>query len=133
MIKTFILLVSLLLLTTVDKISSECTDRVCCADDCSPCGPCVGNMTIDASCCEEVILKSDRSCNKYSVPCYIATVDSDEDNNFFKNVYDNLGLVNIILLSITVLICGCYIYACCCFDKRKPPVDYIDLTIEKIK
>ncbi|AUL77709.3 putative ORFan [Tupanvirus deep ocean] len=119
----------------------KCNNEVCCPDSCPSCTTCVGNFTLDELCCEEIILASNKYCDVNDAPCILESdknntntndTNTDENNDnrndtddFIEGLKDFFTQIpNIILISILVPLVLSAIYACTCFDRRKPPLDY---------
>jgi hypothetical protein len=119
MYRVFFLLVICLCVNT--SFSDICTETVCCpADVCPNCTICTGDSNIVNLCCDEVILVNDSSCSYYPPPCVI----TPSQPNLWDKIMTDIGLLNFILLCIAFLLFLCVIYSCCCFDKRKSPINY---------
>ncbi|XWV25915.1 putative orfan [Tupanvirus soda lake] len=134
---SFILILTYLLTPAKPEI---CNDEVCCPDSCVNCATCVGNFTLDQLCCDEVILASNKYCDVDDAPCILEgdknntnkndTDTTNENNNddnddFIDGLKDFFSSIpNIILVSILAPLVLSAIYACTCFDRRRPPLDY---------
>lgn len=120
-------------LSIVYSVKCICLQNICCSDFCTTCGSCNGNLTIDNLCCNETIINSNRTCDIYDPPCWILNEEKPDqygkENGKDSIYFDITDITNIITIIILGLISLCMIYACCCFDKRKPPAKYKHLII----
>lgn len=88
---------------------------LCCNTECNTigCGDCIGEEEKDEKCCRKTVLENDRRCGLTIPPCIIKR---------------EMTLVEIIIIIVlSVIVSGCYIYVCCCFRKKRAPVDYDDI------
>lgn len=115
-----------------------CNDLVCCPENCDNCTTCVGIIEYDDLCCEKIILQNNMTCDDFTPPCILTNTTNTTDANIpvpdkaeldlNGKILAFLTLTNIILLSAGFIIFICSIYACTCFDKRVPPLNYTDIT-----
>lgn len=135
--------VAIIFWTQIVNCDNICTATVCCPNFCSNCSTCIGDISNDANCCETTILSAGRTCGDYDAPC-ITTNNSSEPQgsepslwekiiSFFLNIYTTLGIGYLIIIGIGLVIFLCMIYACTCFDKRSPAIDYDSITIGEYK
>lgn len=109
--------------------TDNCNEVVCCPQQCSTCGTCTGNATIDALCCETTILLVNHTCDNFIPPCVIGSKTSNTTKHkfSFSDVIAKFGLAYFILIIVAFFFCIFLIYICCFFGKKKPPVDYADI------
>jgi len=104
-----------------------CNTVVCCASSCANCTICIsGNSTNNALCCQNNILAANLSCSTNPVPCVGNIITSQSST--FEQFLAFMSIPNIVFLSICGAIFLAMIYACTCFDNRKPPLQYSDIT-----
>lgn len=136
----------IMVLFSIGVLSSDiCTDTVCCPGKCDNCTMCTGNMIYDEMCCDNVIENSNRTCGTDNAPCKImknadSTTTGTNSNDITQtggilqgaeNFYNKIGLINIIFIGIGIIFGFCLLYACTCFDKRKPAIPYEQIIINK--
>lgn len=128
------LLIIICILSLLYKISNcqntPCNDFVCCDIICDNCNQCNANDTLNFLCCEEIILSENRTCDLYPPPCVLdnpitPNSASSDDQEFEEQLVEFFtNIPNMVLLGIIIILFFIMIYACSCFDRRKPPVPY---------
>ncbi len=126
---------SLTLAITCLSVSGD----ICCWNNCTLCGVCTGNSTIDALCCDVTIKNDSVYCYQVSEPPCIneninqnstdsSTPASGNQNNDIQNFIHWIKTANPIFVAIffagacIVLVFVCY--SCCCFGNKEPPIKY---------
>ena len=58
---------------------------------------------------------------------------SNPDNRTWYEKLRDLGVVNLVFIGIGAGLLLLCLYACTCFDRRKPPLKYNDIEMQKFK
>lgn len=146
----YIIIITILFLVS-NSWADLCTSQVCCDSSCSNCTTCIGDPYIDSLCCDVTILSSGLTCDSNPPPCILVVSASTSSSSttghsstsgntdtgsndsytladFWSDVKTFFTVEMIIIISIGGLLLICIIYACTCFDNRKPPLDYETIT-----
>jgi hypothetical protein len=75
-----------------------------------------------------MIMVESNLCNNSTNP---ANSTNKNNDNLWSQIVNFLSIPNIIVIGVTIPLLLSMIYACTCFDKRKPPVLYGDIEWEK--
>lgn len=114
--KSYLIIVLLSLVLATYSVEIRCSKK------CEICGDC----QFGPDCCNITIIDSGRNCNQYKPPCVYYDTKGKED--IIEGAKEFFSIVNIVLIAIAFSFFTCFVYACCCFDKRKPPVPYSHIT-----
>lgn len=109
---------------------TECVGKICCPNTCNKCTVCTGNPSMDFLCCSQTILNSNRTCDQNPPPCVLTGKNNDNNNDesYTDYLYGFIqDIPNIIVLGVLFVLLLLMIYACTCFDRRKPPTKYSNL------
>lgn len=114
------------ILLIVTGISANvCNDAVCCASSCSNCTTCGSeNISISEMCCENNILAKNLSCADHPAPCVGAL---PYNPTVLEQFIAFMDIPNIVFISICGVLFIALMYACICFDSRKPPLKYNEI------
>lgn len=113
-----------------------CNDLVCCPITCNNCTVCIGDQINDIMCCEKNILESNKTCTLFQSPCIKNSTPAPTTTQIISpalvdKILKFLTIPNIIYLCIGFVLFLCVVYACTCFDRRKPPISYKEITWSK--
>jgi hypothetical protein len=120
---------------------------ICCAQTCSSCGGCIGNITVDELCCATTIKNSSVYCYQSNqAPCILGNdPNNDQTNTNQENQEDQENEIQkfvhwirtaktyaivIFAVCVTLVLLFCC-YACCCFGSKSPPISY-ELIVGKV-
>ena len=89
--------------TTIDIV--DCTNK-------TNCYICTLDLTINDT-IYDILLINNLDC-----------LSNNDPQTTLENIIDFFSIPNIIIISIVGFFLILFLYSCCCFDNRKPPVDY---------
>ena len=110
--------------TNITNSDNDCdtgvlNGTICCHISCNNCGTCGNNTWVNDLCCSETIEEKNLYCSNNTPPCiYIPNIEDP-----FSFTLDQIIIIAVIG-SVGIII---FIYVCCCFRTKKPPLDYSEI------